>query len=297
MTAWRRNGILFVLLSDLVFGFLPITVKWANQWGYGSVQVAFCRFAFALLGIALLVTLNLQPLRISNLQALFWRGFFGGITVLLYFITLQETTAAKATLFNYTYALWTNVFAVLFFKVKPPKGFGLLLAVAAVGVWLVLGVSFSSFEWGDLTGLLSGMAAGASVLAVKEARRTDNALSIFASFSWFGFLIAGGGLLLLPHLGFSHADWTGLSLQGGGLLALMGFLAMAAQMLFTYGYGYVSLAAGSLLSLLVPVLTAFFSWEVLKEPLTPHFILGTCLVLVACGLISLQEQQDKPAEV
>jgi drug/metabolite transporter (DMT)-like permease len=62
---------------------------------------------------------------------------------------------------------------------------------------------------------------------------------------------------------------------------------MLAQVLFTHGYGYTSLAAGALLSLLVPVFTALFGLAFLSEALTPHFVLGTLLVLGACGLLAL----------
>ena len=120
------------------------------------------------------------------------------------------------------------------------------------------------------------MAGGAAVLATKEARRTDNALSVFTSFSLFGFLISG--MILLVNPAPSGATWIGWkTLDGHGwmILLIMGLVAMTAQLLFTQGYGYTSLATGTLLSLLVPVVTAFLGWLLLKESLTPHFMIGT----------------------
>ncbi len=227
-----------------------------------------------------------------NREALLWRGILGGLTVLLYFMTLQLTTAAKGTLLNYTYSIWANVFGVLFLRHKPPKGFALILLMAALGVWLVLGVSFDHFDWGDLTGVLSGMAAGGGVAAIKVARKTDNALTVFGSFTLFGFFFAGLGLLLFPfmggflsHLGqFQPVDGTGLM-----ILLAMGLCAMGAQLLFTQGYGYTSFAMGTLLSLLTPILAALLGWAWLGEPLTPHFILGTLLILAACLILGWQE--------
>ena len=57
------------------------------------------------------------------------------------------------------------------------------------------------------------------------------------------------------------------------------------------GPGYASLAMGRLLSQSVPVLAACFGWWILGEPLTPHFILGTLLVLAACSLLGYQEKR------
>jgi drug/metabolite transporter (DMT)-like permease len=162
--------------------------------------------------------------------------------------------------------------------------------LAAAGVWLVLGIQWSSFQWGDLTGILSGVTGGAAVLSVKEARRTDNALTVFGSFSLFGFLFSAAALGIGFWTPLSRAgEWNSLGPQGWGILCLMGFSAMTAQLLFTQGYGHTSLTMGSLLSLLVPVLAAFWGWMLLGEPLTPHFILGTLFVLTACALLAKKE--------
>jgi probable blue pigment (indigoidine) exporter len=216
----------------------------------------------------------------------------GGVTVILYFMTLQLTTAAKGTLLNYTYSIWANVFGVLFLKHQPPKGFGWVLLIAAAGVWLVLGVQFDHFSWGDLTGVLSGIAAGGGVAAIKVARKTDNALTVFGSFSLFGFLFAGLGLVVFPHLGgffeplgrFPTLDGAGI-----GILLVMGLCAMGAQLLFTQGYGHTSFFMGTLLSLITPILAALLGWLWLGEPLTPHFILGTLMVLFACFWLGWRE--------
>ncbi len=283
----RKNGIFFILLSDLFFGFLPITVKWANHQGYSALQTTFFRFGFALMGILLLAALGWQKIRVVSAKALFWRGFFGGWTVFFFFITQQSTTAAKATLFNYTYSIWANVFDVLVFQRRPPKLFWSALLMAAAGAWLVLGIRWTGFQWGDGTGILSGMTGGAAVLAIKEARRTDNALSVFGSFSFFGFVIAGLFLWWGTTPGNEFADRLAFPRSGRGWTTLlcMAAVGMLAQVFFTHGYGYTSLAAGALLSLLVPVFTALFGLTLLGEALTPHFILGTLLILGACGLL------------
>lgn len=288
----RKNGMFLMLVSNFFFAMIPITVKWAGQLRYSPTETTFFRFAFATLGILALAVLGWQKLKIVNFKVLFWRGFFGGVSVLFYFMTVYWTTAAKGTLLNYTYSIWANVFAVLFFRHKPPKGFVPLLLTAIAGVWLVLDIQIGAFNWGDWTGILSGATAGAAVVAIKEARRTDNALTIFASFTFFGLLISGLLLGAGPCLGpaASLAQWIIPHGMGWVVLLGMGACSMAAQLLFTEGYGYTSLAMGTLLSLIVPVLTALFGLVLLGEPLTPHFLLGTLLVLASCALFGLQEK-------
>jgi drug/metabolite transporter (DMT)-like permease len=293
----QRHGIFLILLSDLLFAFVPITVKWAHGHDYSAVQVTFFRFAFGLLGTAILAGLGAQKIRVVKLKPLFWRGFFGGWAVFFYFISLDFTTAARATLWNYTYSIWANVFAVFFLKREAPRHFGWMLALGVTGVWLVLGARLEEVGWGDLCGLLSGAAAGASVVAIKEARRTDNALSIFSSFSLFGFVFAGAFLGLaaltpamspvLPALG----HWAKVSGGGWGLLALLGLLGMTAQLLLTQSLGFLSLPMGTLLSLLVPIGAVILGLLLLGEALTPHFLGGTLLVLAACAWLGWSENK------
>jgi len=136
------------------------------------------------------------------------------------------------------------------------------------------------------------------VVAIKEARRTDNALTIFTSFTLFGFLFAGAFLALAaaaPGMSASVESlghWNPIAGQGWILLSVMGFFAMSAQLLLTQSMGFLTLPMGTLLSLLVPIGAAFFGLLILGESLTPHFLLGTLLVLSACAWLGWSESRD-----
>ncbi|MGH7740063.1 MAG: DMT family transporter [bacterium] len=291
---FRRRGIALILLSDLSLAFMPITVKLAQGRLDSAVQITFCRFAFGFLGVAALAILGFQKLRVVKFQPIFWRGFFGGLAVFFYFISLDYTTVARATLWNYTYSIWANVFAIFLLKRPAPRHFGWMLALGALGVWLVLGVRFQTIQMGDLSGLLSGAFAGASVVALKEARRSDNALSIFSSFTFFGFVFTGIFLGLAaapnaPALLKTLGTWNMVSGWGWILLVFMGLLGMMGQLLLTQALGFLSLAMGTLLALLVPIGAAVFGLLILREPLTPHFLAGTSLVLAACAWLGWRE--------
>jgi S-adenosylmethionine uptake transporter len=292
---WRRNGLLLMLASNVLFGLLPITVKWANRDGFAAVQVTFFRFCVSLVGVAVLARLGTEKLAVTNPKPLLWRGFFGGLAVLIYFVTLELTTAAKATLLHYTYTIWANVYAVALGRNRPPKGFVGILALALLGLWLVLGVRLDRLVWGDAVGVLSGMTGGAAVLAIKEARRTENAVSTFGVFALAGWVFSGLTLVAGPAAGFpAFSRWTPIGARGFAILLAMGVLSTAGQLLFTQGYGYTSLAMGTILSLLVPVLAALFGWLLLGEALTPGLLSGTVLVLAACWLLNRREGELEP---
>jgi drug/metabolite transporter (DMT)-like permease len=290
----RTKNIYLLIISNVFYGLLPVTVKFANGLHYSAVEEALFRFVFAVLGVLILWVVGFQSISLVNLQALFWRGFFGSLSIIGYFVALQTTSSGKGTLLNYTCILWTNVFAILFFGQKPTKHFFWYLLLAAVGIELVLDVQWNNLNLGDLAGLFSGITGGAAVLAIQRSRRTDTALSVFGSFTLFGFLLSGAALLWGGSVGSSMnylSQWTTPDFQGFSILLGVGASAMIAQMLFSEAIGHISLALGTLLTLSVPVLAALFGCAFLKEPLTPHFVTGMVLVLVACGMMIWREEQ------
>jgi drug/metabolite transporter (DMT)-like permease len=288
-----QKSLCLLIASNLFFGFLPILVKLANGLNYSGVEETFFRFVFAAFGILFLSLLGIQKFSFANRKALFWRGFFGALAILGYFVALQTTSSGKGTLLNYTYILWTNLFAVLFFKQKAPKYFFWYLLMAAVGIELVLDVRWDHFNFGDVAGIFSGITGGAAILAVKESRKTDTTLSVFTSFTVFSLVMSGALLLGAGHWGWvgnQASAWVTPDAYGLFILLSVGAVAMVAQMFFTEAIGHTGLALGTLLTLSVPVLAALFGWFFLREPLTPYFLTGMVLVLAACGMMIWQEK-------
>ncbi len=284
-------------LANLFFGGVPVLVKVATGAHHSAAQITFIRFVVSL-GLALgLIALSRRRFDVVNLRLLVWRGVFGGLAVLGYFYAIELTTAAKGTLLNYTHSLWANLIAVVLLKHRPPRGFWWLLGLAGVGLWLVIDPHFQTFTLGDGVGLLSGVMGGAAVMTIKELRRTDAALTIFTFFSLIGIPFA-----LLPSLvrvvagAAPFEGWSLPDLGGWGLILGLSALAMVGQVLFTFAYKFTSLALGTVLSLSVPVLSALGGWYFLREPLTPHFLLGGALILIACGGVGALENAHGKAD-
>ena len=94
-----------------------------------------------------------------------WRGIFGALAVLLYFTSVQLTGAGVGTLLNYTYPLWANAFGAVFLGQRTFRGFWALLALALVGVYLVIDPVWTQLpSFGELAGVVSAMLAGAAVI-------------------------------------------------------------------------------------------------------------------------------------
>lgn len=304
------SGPLTMLCGYLLLGLQPLPVQILGHQGWGAPWVVMGRFGFGLGCVALWCLLRRRGLRTGNPRLLFWRGSFGGVAVLLYFSSVQLAGAGTATVLNYTYPLWANVFAAVFLGQRPPPVFWGLLGVAIAGVWLIvdphtlLSTERPPVAAGALlgrgAGLASALAAGAAVLCIKKLRETDESLTIITSFSLVGLLLAlpfaiaeSAGLLAgsapppESSLGGPAAGSTGLAGPSAWLLfTAVGALAFGGHLLFTAGYKHTSVPLGTSLSLTVPVVAAAAGALLLGESLSLGFGIGTGLVLAACAGIA-----------
>jgi drug/metabolite transporter (DMT)-like permease len=234
-------------------------------------------------------------LQLHETRLLFFRGLYGGLGTVLYFYAIQMTSAGKGALLNYTHSLWANVFAVVLLREAAPKGFWWLLGLAGAGLWLVLDPDFQTINWGDVLGLVSGMLGGAAIYSLKNLRKNTNALSIFASFSVFGAVFALAPPLTATVSPGAGQVWFAPPAAAWPALIGVGIAGMAGQMFFTHGYGYTSIALGTLMSLSVPAIAAVGGWAFLAEPLTKNFLLGAVMIMTACGILQYREAVERRA--
>jgi drug/metabolite transporter (DMT)-like permease len=185
---------------------------------------------------------------------------------------------------NYTYPVWANLFSVALGE-RPKQRFWVWLGLALAGVYLVIDPTVGSIGTGELAGLTSGVFAGAAVLCIKRLRQTDGELVIVASFSIIGLLVA---LPLALWSSTSREVW--IQSPTIAVLLCVGVLSFLGHVYFTRGYKHTSIQLGTVLSLLVPVIAAVSGWLFLDEPLTPTFLAGGAMILVACAALGLSER-------
>jgi len=296
-------GPLAMLLGHTLLGAVPVLLKLGLQGGLDASSAVVLRFVVALalvFGLALAAArwwprgtheLRLDPV---NCNDLFWRGAWGGVAVLTYFFAVQLCGAGLGTLLNYTHTLWSNIFGALFFGMKPRRGFWPLLALAVLGLWLVVDPGGRAASPAGLAiGVLSGMAGGAAVLTIKKLRSTDNSLTINLALALGGLALGlplmlwrgwQGVPVLLPH----PAPWA--------WVAASGVFSFGGQYFFNHGFKGTSVALASLIALFTPVLACLSGWWWLGEPLTPHFLAGALCILVASGVMGWREKSVLPLE-
>jgi len=273
--------------SAVLFGLASVLVKLAANGGLSGGQASLLRFVVGLSAVSALFAARRGTFRPVRWGLLASRGFFGGLSALLYYLGIAAIPAGEATLLNNTFPIWAVAFSFFLMGERPTIHLALALLIASSGVFLVLGGGQMSFGLGrgELIAIASGVTGGIAVTSVRALRATDNAPTIFWSQA------IGGLLVSLP---FGLTAWTA---PPGALLwaGLAGLVAFAAQLLMTEAYGALAVAEAALWQQLTPI-AAYLMALTIGERFTATTALGVVLGITGVVYGSLLGHRPGPGE-
>lgn len=274
----------------LGIGFSALFVRWA---GVPGVVSAFYRVLIASAGLIVLWLVRgakLPDRRTLRLTVL--AGLFFGLDLALWNAAVMATNAANSTVLAYLAPVWVALASRLIFKEKIKKAYWPGMALALLGMVVILGpgnVAGLRVGRGEILAVVASFFYAAYMLTTQEARRrcdtlTFTAFSVFASTAVLLALAALRGDTLS---GFSARTW--LAFLGAGLIShLGGWLAIN----FALGHTRASVVSVSLLG--QPVVTALAAWPLLGEPLGPAQIAGGVLILAGVFIVNYPRAATGP---
>lgn len=283
-----RRPLLMMAASSVCFALMAFAAKLAAARLSGG-EIAFCRFAFMLIPLLAVPRIGRKAVEFQRLDLLAYRGIFGGVAVLLYFLAIAHIPVGIATLLNYSSPVFSVVFAALFLGERADRRLLIPLAAALLGLALtVTGDGGTSFHFGvwEMVGLASGVLSGAAVTAIRAARRTEGSWAVYGSFSLCG---------LLATAPFALPGFDAPTLREWLLLAAVGGASVVAQLLMTWAYRWVTNLEAGVISQLTVVLSMLLGVAFLGDRLTPVQVLGGALTLG--GVIGVAWTHSPPRAV
>lgn len=268
----RGSPSLIFLGSALSFAIMAFAAKLASRTLPGD-QIAFLRFALMLSPFLIRPRLVREAFTWQRLDLLAYRGLFGGVAVLLYFLAIERIPVGMATLLNYSSPIWSVTLAALVLGERVRPLLLLPFGVALSGTLLVTG-AFEGGGWPPRIGLWEGVAffsavlSGAAVTAIRAARRSESSWAIYASFTVCGLLVSAP-FALSGFVWPSAREWV--------LLALVGASSISAQMLMTYGYRWVTNLQAGVFAQITVAVTMLLGVLFLGERMSPTQLLGAAL--------------------
>jgi len=228
------------------------------------------RMVMGLLPCLLIPRYRRAAMHFKRLDLILYRGVFGGIAVMLYFLAIEHTTAGIATLLQYTAPIWSGLFSMLFIGERISARGVLPLIVAFAGIVLVLRADSLGFGLWEIAGLCGGASSGAAVTAMRAARRAENSWSVYASFCFFGMLV-NAPLALRSWKTPMGSEWLAL--------AATSLFAMGAQLLLTFSLRWVDAMTVGVISQLAVLISMSLGALFLNERITGGTAIGAALTI------------------
>jgi drug/metabolite transporter (DMT)-like permease len=263
-----------MVASAVLFGAMAFSAKLASGRLSGS-QVALIRFLVGLTPALLIPRFRHRALTFQRLDLLFYRGFFGGLAVLCYFIAIEHINVGVATLLNYTAPVFSGLFSMLFINERISPKVLLPMPVALTGVFLVVEAnaragSILGFGLWELAGLSSAVFSGLAVTAMRAARRGENSWAVYTSFCLLGSFVTAP---------LAIATWKNPTADEWMALAATSLFAIGAQLLLTFSLRWVDAMTVGVISQLAVIVAMALGATMLNERINALAALGASLTI------------------
>jgi drug/metabolite transporter (DMT)-like permease len=271
-----RPALPALLLGAVFIALSPIFVRLSEA---GPTATAFWRVALA---VPVLWIFFRPPLQGPKLLFLAAGVAFAG-DLAFWHTSIQLTSVANSTLLANLAAIFVTLAAWVLWRQRPRPLFLAALALALLGVALLVHTSLSLSRTallGDALGVVTAMFYAWYILVVKGLRdRGAATLQVMAVTSTLTAVI------LLPVALATGEQMLPSSAYGWWILLGLALISHAAgQGLIAYALAHLPAPFSSVGLLLQPVVAAFFAWVLLSEPLVALQIAGGLVVLAAIWL-------------
>jgi drug/metabolite transporter (DMT)-like permease len=278
-------GIIEVFVASLLFGLLPVVVRFGEN--LGPYNLSFFRVAVAALSVYIFILLSrkltLVPFKYEKGKLLLF-GAIHGFIILGYFLAVQYLTIASAVLLLYSSSIWIVIFSHFILKEKITKRTLFALAVAFLGVILVVSPQ-NFFLKESIIGSLCGLAAGVGMGLVYTLSKTFKKYDKVSLTFWQNLIAAP---FVLPLIFIDLPKFSALDI---GIVLLLGSVFTAVPFILIFkGFGKINAQKGSIVIMLDIVFSVIFAWLIFKETPTTLAIIGGILIMVGTYIVTAKPQ-------
>ncbi len=215
-----------MLLATFFFALMNAAVKSLGH--LPAIEIALLRSGVSLVIAFGIVRYYHIPLTGRNSRSLLLRGFFGSLSLVLYFITLQHMPLASAVTLQYLSPVFTAIMGIFIVRepVKPLQW--VFFGVSFAGVLMVQGFDNRIEPAFLVVGIGSALFAGLAYNMIRQLKLTEHPLVITFYFP----------LVSLPVTAVLMGAVTWVSPQGSDWMVLIfiGLTAQVAQYFMTRSY-------------------------------------------------------------
>jgi drug/metabolite transporter (DMT)-like permease len=271
-SAWRR-GVVMVMAAGALWSLGGLMVRSMEE--AGAWQILFVRSTAVALTVLAVLLWRCRGDCLENIRRAGWPAVLTGVLLGAGFcgfiFALMHTTVANAVLMLSASPLLTAVLGWLLLGEAVRRATWLAMAVAMIGVGVMVGGGIVAGAWfGNLMALIAMASFSGFAVALRRGRGGDMLPAVL----WAGLLSALVAGVMAPDLSMTVRDVALSAFMGAGLIT-------GGMMLFTAGSRTVPSAELTLLSLTEVVLGPLWVWLAYAEVPGAETLLGGALVLAA----------------
>ncbi len=239
--------------------------------GLPEIECAFFRgvIGFSFLLFLMLTRIKRIPIG-NNKKLLFLRGLFGSVGAILYVWSIYHMEVGLANGLNQTSPIFVAIFAAIILKERFSWWIYAIIAVAFVGMTLIVSPDFSTINFAAVIAVLSAVLSGLAYTCIKKLQTTEQSDTIVL---WFM-----GMCTIVPLFSIPFVSWQMPSLPSFFGLIGAGFSSLLGQIFMTRAYKYAPatiVAPFIYISTLMTLLICYLLWDELPSITS----------LLGCGII------------
>lgn len=267
----NRLAVLFIIMSDLSFSLMAVTVKLS-----GDVPLSMKILARNLVSLAIaFVAVRQQKVpafgKRSSQPGLWGRSLVGLASVAFYLYAIDNQNIADAAMLNRIAPFFLMIFAGIFLKEKLSKMHIPALIVIFLAAMLIIKPGFNYVLIPAIAGFLSAVTTGGAQTLIRYISSKEDPITIVFHFSFVSVMI------MLPIVLFTYQTPVGnqwIYLAGTGVFAASGQLALTyglrlekATILSVFGYSNV-------------IFNAFLGYIIFNEVSDIWSIIGATIIIL-----------------
>lgn len=290
----NRNltGILYISLSSLSFGLIPILAKLSYKGGANTNTVLFLRFLFASFILFYYLIRNKISLRISFRQVIMVvaLGTFGySVTTVCLFASYDYIAVGMATTILYLYPALVTVLSLIIYKEKITLKKSISLIVSFIGILSLIGFRTINLSIrGTILALLSALFYSFYVIGVShnEIKKLNSYLLSF----YISLVVA----ISMLFIGVTSNDLDfRINFYSLVCIVLLAFIStVVALMAFLEGVRIIGPSRAAIFSNLEPLVSLILGFLILGEKITIGMALGSVLIIISILILSINKKNS-----
>lgn len=268
-----------MLLSIVFFSINSLTLKYISQ---SNVSPWVAMLIRAVVGMVLVLSFfrfegKNSLRRAATDRMLAYRGLFGVMGTIAYYLTVPVLGPGKATLIGNMYVVIAALLAAWILKESFSSSKLLGNAVAFLGLALLLAspTQLTIFGWYELLAVFGAFMAAGTVIVIRKLTQTESTALIYTSQCIYVLIVS------LPIAAYELFR-QGLNIGSLGVLVLAGASATIGQLAMTEGFRHLTVAVGGVFQVCVPVVIAIGSVALFGETFSTPQIIGALLIIGGC---------------